>query len=235
MDPARTHSLLLAIAEHLDANGATAHPANNIPALRELGHPALRHALEHLETDGLIHTHEGPRKAAGQTYFVALTDHGRAMIQHPPAAESAAGPVAEQWNARDFPVLKLLARAEQQRTDASVDEITELTGLPYPEIRSTVDLLKRSGLVDEAKFSAASGRAFTHVRLSADGLRKVRAWPTEEVAVDRMLAALDRLIATAPDQPTRTKRQEALAQLGGLGRDTLAAVAATVITGQLPS
>ncbi len=64
-------------------------------------------------------------------------------------------------------------------------------------------------------------------------LYAVGAWPTPETALDRMLAALDKIAQNTDDSGTRTNAQRTAAWLRSSATVGLT-VASAMITGQLP-
>ncbi|HEY8721483.1 hypothetical protein [Pengzhenrongella sp.] len=71
----------------------------------------------------------------------------------------------------------------------------------------------------------------THI--SAKARRELGLWPSAEAGADRLMAALDALIAQA--KPADRSRLEKVRDgLVGAGRDMVVSVAAAVITGQIP-
>ncbi|WP_158647942.1 hypothetical protein [Nocardioides houyundeii] len=136
------------------------------------------------------------------------------------------------WTTRDLPVLREYVELDATGDDLfnATDDIAAKLGLDSDELDNSIHKLTTAGYITSA---ATFGGAYV-TDVTERGLRTVGAWPDTESGVDRLIAALEALVASAPDEPTRTKRRATLEQVSGLGRDTLAAVVATVITGQLP-
>ena len=145
-------------------------------------------------------------------------------------------PLADTWHARDLPVLRTIVRLhdadpvgtvrvhhiEAELADTHTAEDVQRAGVALAE----------AGLIDK---SGASGLPLLFVRGVAPQARQLAgSWPTAETGADRLLAALEALADQAPDEPTRDRARTVLQQVGGFSRDTIAAIAATVITGQLP-
>jgi hypothetical protein len=69
--------------------------------------------------------------------------------------------------------------------------------------------------------------------VTADARRLAGLWPTPDTAADRIVIALELLVANAKTDEDRSRARKALEALGGAGRDPSVAVAAAAITGQV--
>lgn len=236
MDTETRHQHLRAIAAMLEDTDNSRVVAHTVPQLRDMDPEQREWHLQDLAAEGLITIHEGRYRGGGvRSHVIALTELGTAALAHPspspPATDSAP---LDRWHDRDLPVLSELAKAEEQHTAVRLETIMANTGLQFAEVRASVARLIRTGYVDQARFTADDGGKYAHCRMSKMGLEAVGHWPSAEAGADRLLEVLDHLAQHAPDEPTRSKLRAALSQLGGLSRDTLAGIAAAVLTGQLP-
>jgi hypothetical protein len=145
-------------------------------------------------------------------------------------------PLPDTWHSRDLPVLRTIVRLhDADPIDlVRVNHIeSELAGtLSEDDIQRAGIALEEAGLID---ISGSSGLPLLFVKsITANARQLAGSWPTADTAADRLLAALDALAAQSHDEPTRTRARTVREQVGGFSRDTLAAIAATVITGQIP-
>jgi hypothetical protein len=143
-------------------------------------------------------------------------------------------PLPDTWHNRDLPVLRVVVRLCDERPGELINmsEVVQLTGLDERDVVRAGLALESAGLLKT--IGDFSQRISDFHTPGARARQLTGSWPTAETGADRLVAALEKLASNAPDEPTRTRAQGALAQLGGFSRDTLAAIAATVITGQLP-
>lgn len=146
--------------------------------------------------------------------------------------------LADTWQARDLPFLReLVAQIDRTpRTRVSAADIGVSLSMSDTDTLRALHNLKRGSFVTERPGPRRMGHGETDFALDVTekALYAAGAWPSPETAADRLVAALEALAVDAPDEPTRTRARSALEQVGGFSRDTLAAIAATVITGQLP-
>lgn len=143
-------------------------------------------------------------------------------------------PLPETWHARDLPVLTAIVKLCEHRPRAWVgpEQLRAELNLDERELQRAILALESDGYF---RTSWAGGELIPSVsQISPHARRAVGTWPTTDQAADRLLAALTAVADHDPDEGTRTKARAALDHLGALTRDTIAAVAATVITGQIP-
>lgn len=145
--------------------------------------------------------------------------------------------LADTWDSREYPVLRAAA-AILSASGASItpSELATAEGLDLDEaeIEIAVSALEPTYLTIAHGPMRGGYRDLYITGLTDEGRRATGLWPSPETAADRLLSALEALSDRAPDEPTRSRARGALDQLGGFSRDTLAAIAATVITGQIP-
>ena len=136
------------------------------------------------------------------------------------------------WTTSDLPVLTAYAELDAEGEDLlnAEDDVATRVVLTSQEVQRSLAKLSDAGLLP----TQATNVGLFVIGVTAAGVREAGGWPSADLGADRLMAALEHLAVHGADEPTRSKGKVALAQLGGLGRDTLAAVAATVITGHLP-
>lgn len=142
------------------------------------------------------------------------------------------------WSSRDLPVLIAAARLLNEHPGRRVDRsaLEAATGRDTDDVdRALVNLNVR---YLDVNLMMASGGVIVRAQvrsITEAGLRTVGQWPSPEVAADRLLAALDELIArTADGSPKQSKLKAARESLLAAGRDVLVGVAGAAITGRLP-
>lgn len=145
-------------------------------------------------------------------------------------------PLADTWNSREFPILRETARQLEYEENADggvrVHQIAAALNLSPEIVYRSVRILESDGLLEGVWMQPSTHGRITQI--SGRARQLVGQWPTPETAADRLLAALDALASQSPDEPTRTRARTVREQVGGFSRDTLAAIAATIITGQIP-
>lgn len=143
-------------------------------------------------------------------------------------------PLPDTWHHRDLPVLREVVRLTDERMGqlVKVDDVEAALDLDPDDIQRAGLALKHAGLckVD----GSLQRRVLMFSTPTADARRLTGAWPSTEQATDRLIAALTAVAERDPDVETRSSARAALDHLGHMTRDTITAIAATVITGQLP-
>lgn len=111
--------------------------------------------------------------------------------------------------------------------------IAEKTGLPIEAVNKA--LWKLSGehppFFEISDASTFGGREIAAVsNPSGHAQRTVRAWPTPESVVDRMIAALQDAAENADTAEERSRLQRAAEAVGGVGRGVVTGVITHVLT-----
>ena len=120
-------------------------------------------------------------------------------------------PVGQQSH---FHILRSLVRG-----DRSLSELAASSSVRLPTMSRTVDALVRHGWVE--RYHAPGDRRTVHVRITSEGSDALA--KTEQLAVERMIALLDRLDAPARDHLGRGVAEIARAleeQMGGFDEPT---------------
>lgn len=138
------------------------------------------------------------------------------------------------WTSRDYPVLAAAAkRFDEGETSIRVETLATDTGLSVEDVKragsalSRRDLLTASGAWGDPiqRVSELSGEAYLLTGLHPDG----------DDAVTRLVDALRQAADQTNDPEEKSKLRRLADNAGGVSRDVLAAVLATVITGGLAS
>jgi len=140
------------------------------------------------------------------------------------------------WTTRDLPVLVAAVRLldEQPGLPRQAGEIAELTGLPEGDVQKALHNLATDYL-DVADWGSLAGHDFVAVGFTSNALRATGAWPSPELAADRLLAALGAAIDNATEGSPKQSRLKAIRDgFVAAGRDITVEVAAAVLTGRIP-
>lgn len=144
--------------------------------------------------------------------------------------------MTDQWNDRDFPVLKAAVHAIDHDVNATGMRLTDLAtaaGVSEDDTFLALRALESAGLLD-VRWSMPARAARVH-RASGEARRLTGAWPTPETALDRIITALEDIADnTEAEEDTRRRARKILDNLAGAGRQIGISVAAAAITGQLP-
>jgi hypothetical protein len=141
----------------------------------------------------------------------------------------------DTWSWRDLPVLREAARGVDAEPILGIrlGEVAEATGLNNADVYRASKALQAAGLVELREYAGdGSDNSFEGVSGAARVL--VGQWPTEETALDRMIAALEEIAANTDDSDTRTNAQKFAAWLRTGATTVGLSVATAAITGRLP-
>lgn len=136
------------------------------------------------------------------------------------------------WSTQDLPVLRAYAELEAEGEDLlnASDDVAANLGLTGDQFDATLRRLENGRYVQAgATFGGSYVEAITE-----RGLREAGVWPSEQTALERMIAALDAIGENASDDDTRTKAQKFASWLRASGTTVGLSVASSVITGQVP-
>lgn len=146
------------------------------------------------------------------------------------------GLLDDVWATRDLPVLIAAVRLldEQPGLPRQASEIAEVTGLPETEVQKALRNLA-TGYLEVADWASLTSHDYVAVGFTSDALRATGAWPSPELAADRLLAALGTAIDNATEGSPKQSRLKALRDgFVAAGRDITVEVAAAVLTGRIP-
>lgn len=144
--------------------------------------------------------------------------------------------MSDQWSSRDLPVLDAAVRGVD--TDVAgggirLHEIASRTRLSEDEVFLALRALASDDLVEVHWMSPR--RAVRVIDVSGDARRVVGVWPTPEIALQRMIRALEAIVEnTETDEDTRSRARKILEGIAGAGRQLGIGVAAAAIGGQIP-
>jgi hypothetical protein len=142
-------------------------------------------------------------------------------------------PNPDRWASRDLPVLKsIVRRLDGRRAVIQARDVTEDTGLTAAEATAAVMNLRRGSYVIAREVWAE--RDFMVTDITDKALYAAEVWPTEEMALDRMIAALETIAANTDDEDTRSRARRVLDGLADSGRQIGIAVAGAAISGKIP-
>lgn len=140
----------------------------------------------------------------------------------------------DTWTTQEYPLLVAIARRLQAGERAvEVTTAGQDAGLDEPQAnRAATALHDAEYLVgwDVAEIGyVANVKALTE-----RGRHEVGLWPSEELGVERLLAALDTLAANASTEDERTRWEKIRDHLGRNGAQVGWSPVTAVLTGQLP-
>lgn len=144
-------------------------------------------------------------------------------------------PLEDTWHARDLPVLRETARQFEEDdtfTGVRLQDIASALELDVMVVLKSLQSLEAAGLLDlRLVMPAHAGRV---VQISGRARQLVGQWPSEEQALDRIIAAL-LAIAEDSDEPEQQKQAKGFASWLKTNATTIGVgVATAAITGQLP-
>lgn len=141
----------------------------------------------------------------------------------------------DTWYLRALPILE--AVREVEGTDESyvlrIGALADRTGLEPRHVVVEVERLIEAGYLSGKLGGPMSGGDvrpwhIQNARLGAAGARVVGLWPSKD-PYEALLAVLERRVAEAPDDETRSKWRKVRDTIGGLGKD----VGSNLIAGAL--
>lgn len=142
-------------------------------------------------------------------------------------------PLPDIWHARDLPILRESARLLEEAPfgqGVRIRALAEAAGLEIDPAMRAVRALEDAGLLTVRWTMPASGARVSTVSPRAKHL--VGHWPSEEVALDRIVQALER-IADNADNPANQEAAQALDAFQRAGH-AFQSVAEAALTGEMP-
>ena len=148
---------------------------------------------------------------------------------------SADAMTADTWYSRALPILE--AVRDTEGSDESfvfmIGDLADRTGLDPRHVVVEVERLIEGGYLSGKLGGPVSGGDFrpmhiSSARLAPAGARVVGLWPPDD-PYEALLTLLERRVAEAPDEETRSKWRKARDSIAGLGKD----VGSNVIAGVL--
>lgn len=140
------------------------------------------------------------------------------------------------WTSADLPTLQAVAElAQSHKGHLAAGQVAAVTGLDLDTTLEALERLLKAGYIDAQALHGDNRTVAVIIGgMTERGLREVGAWPSTEVAADRLIAALDALVANASTPDERTRWQRVRDGIAGAGRDVTVGLATAVLTGQLP-
>jgi hypothetical protein len=141
--------------------------------------------------------------------------------------------VGDRWYSRALPLLETLGALEDEARDIGVPELAGRAGLTAEAVDRELRRLMEAGYVlgqyDDGGYTRDPAAAvLLEFELSAKGARAVGAYPSTD-PYEALLAILDRRIAEAPDEDTRSRFQKIRDGLKRLGGDVGSNVVANLL------
>jgi hypothetical protein len=125
-------------------------------------------------------------------------------------------PLPDTWYARDFLVLREVARRAEAGESLLRDDIAEALGMEARVVGKARSRLKEDGLLDGRE--GAGEEVLLFGDLTGKGRRAVGQWPSPDIAADRLLAALESTIVRAPEGEQKTRLQKIRDGFASAGR-----------------
>ncbi|MGY1826243.1 hypothetical protein [Blastococcus sp. SYSU DS0541] len=106
----------------------------------------------------------------------------------------------DTWFSRELPVLiEAVRHFDASNQPLPTDTIADSLGWDVDQVGAAVRRLERVGLLEELGVGLGTAGGDYVARVSADAYRATGAWPTPEIAADRLLAALQAAVDKAPE------------------------------------
>ena len=137
------------------------------------------------------------------------------------------------WWSRDFPILRETVRVIDAKGPGKnyCSKIAEAAGITEEEADAAFLALERSGLV---RIFKAGGRKPVFVNdVAGEAYGLVGAYPNPDATVQRLVAALEAQLETAPPEKKRAI-QKVLEGFRQIGENILVKVVSDVVTGRIP-
>lgn len=139
-----------------------------------------------------------------------------------PPAEAIPG---DTWYSRALPILEAVRDVEGSEESFlfMIGDLADRTGLDPHHVVVEVERLIEGGYLSGKVGGPTSGGDFrpwhiSNVRLAPTGARVVGLWPSDD-PYEALLALLDRRLAEAPDEDTRSRLRKVRDGITGLGKD----------------
>ncbi|MCG8150319.1 hypothetical protein GUY44_07500 [Pimelobacter simplex] len=147
--------------------------------------------------------------------------------------------MSDVWNDQDLPVLRAAVEALDEDPDAfevTAEHLADahLDGITEDQARASLKRLVIGGYLEEPSLRnrlASWTPGESVVGYSERALRAVGTWPTTEVALERLVAALTEAAEQADDPEVKSSLKSVAKWIGSTATNVGASIAATVITG----
>jgi len=131
------------------------------------------------------------------------------------------------WRSRDLPVLALIAARIDRGEPVGEPEISRTLGADPDVVAAAFRSLARSGLIEGPRL--ANGNIQFVMDVSARAYQLTGLHPNPDERVDKLLELLDDAIAKSADEHERTALQAVRANLGDVGKQTIAGILSALI------
>ncbi len=142
---------------------------------------------------------------------------------------------SETWYSRALPILEAVRDVEgtEEARALPIGGLAERVELDPSHVAVEVERLIEGGYLSEKLVKPMGGRdvrpwRISNARLAPAGARAVRLWPSSD-PYEALLALLERRVAEAPDEDTRSKLRKVRDTIMGLGRDVGSNLMANVL------
>lgn len=148
-------------------------------------------------------------------------------------------PLPDRWHTRDLPFLTAVCAQLEANPSTPIDAASVGRDLSInpDEVLRIFKNLQRGGYIEPIAGAPTRGgdtEVDRPLEVTEKALQAVGTWPTEETALNRIIAALEAIAENTDDDDTRTRARKILDGLAGTGRQLGIAVAGAAITGQIP-
>ncbi|MDZ5662361.1 hypothetical protein SFC79_11350 [Nocardioides sp. S-58] len=148
---------------------------------------------------------------------------------------AAMDPLEDTWHSRDLPILREAARLLEEDdtfTGVRLRDIAEAVEMEVAVVLKSLRVLEEAGLVElRLMMPAHAGRV---TQISSRARQLVGQWPSEEQALERIIAALTAIADATDDPEEKTKAQKVAAWFKSNATTVGVGVATAALTGQLP-
>lgn len=127
------------------------------------------------------------------------------------------------WASRELPILQVaLRRLDAGEFYVDLEEIRSEVGLDVNQMRAALNALAEADppYIRVSYTMAGPHRVGGHLdAVSERARRELGTWPSADVVVDRLVAALSEAASAQPQDEDRTRLRAAADALGGMARD----------------
>lgn len=142
----------------------------------------------------------------------------------------------DTWYSRAVPILGAIAELEggEQAYVLTIGDLADRVGLDPQEVAVEVERLIDGGYLSGKLTKLMSGgnvrpwHLTGPVRLAPEGARVAGLWPSRD-PYETLMTLLERRVAEAPDEETRSKWRKVRDTIGGLGKDVGTNLIASVL------
>jgi DNA-binding Lrp family transcriptional regulator len=146
--------------------------------------------------------------------------------------QEASPTVKDMWEARDYPLLNAVAKAEEDgRRLRHLSDLYGTGGLSEREVVAGIRALFQDGLITGIDVSGNDGFDLLEIELTGDGRREVEQWPAN-ASYAELIRLLEERIAATEDPTERNRLRTFLGAVRDLGVSTGGSLLAALLRGQ---